>query len=140
MPESPASIRIDQWLWAARLFKTRSQASRACRNSRIQVSGNTVKPSHHVRIGDEVFIKQPPIMRRFRIKKLAVKRTSAALARELAEETTPTADLEKLLQARKDPLSLTFAAREKGRGRPTKKERRLLEKLMGSSPDTDGSD
>lgn len=124
------TTRIDQWLWAARLFKTRSLASQACRGGRVQVAGNAAKPSHPVRSGEIISIKQPPILRQYLVRNLAVKRVSAVLARELVEEITPAADLEKLALARRDPLGLVFAAREKGSGRPTKKERRSLEEML----------
>jgi len=122
--------RIDQWLWAARLFKTRTLASQACRGGRVQIAGKTLKPAHALRSGEIVCIKQPPIMRQYLVKALAVKRVSAVLARELVQEITPAADLEKLALARHDPLGLIFAHREKGSGRPTKKERRELEEML----------
>ena len=124
------ATRIDQWLWAARLFKTRSLANQACRGGRVQVAGSAVKPSRPLSGGEVIEIKQPPIMRQYLVKNLAVKRVSAVLARELVEEITPAADLEKLQLARRDPLGLIFAARDRGSGRPTKKERRELEKLQ----------
>ncbi len=124
-------IRIDQWLWAARLYKTRSLANQACRGGKVQVEGGAVKPARPLREEEIVEIKQPPIVRRFRVKALAAKRVSAALARELVEEVTPAADLEKLALARRDPLGLVFAARDRGSGRPTKRERRDLEQLLG---------
>ncbi len=124
------TVRIDQWLWAARLCKTRSLANQACRGGRVQISGSAVKPAHPVRIGEVISVKQPPIVRQYRVMGLAVKRVSTVLARELVEEITPADDLEKLAQARHDPLSLIFAAREKGSGRPTKKERRNLEEML----------
>ena len=123
------SIRIDQWLWAARLYKTRTLANQACRGGKVQIAGAAVKPARPLRGNEIVEIKQPPIVRLFQIKKLAAKRVSATLARELVEEITPIADLEKLALARRDPLGLIFAARDRGSGRPTKKERRELEKL-----------
>jgi len=122
--------RIDQWLWAARLFKTRTLANQACRGGRVQISGKTVKPAHALHTGEIVCLKQPPIVRQFLVKDLALKRVSAALARELVEEVTPASDLEKLALARRDPLGLIFAHREKGSGRPTKKERRSLEEML----------
>jgi ribosome-associated heat shock protein Hsp15 len=124
------ATRIDQWLWAARLFKTRSLANQACRGGRVQVAGSAVKPSRPLSGGEVIEIKQPPIMRQYLVKNLAVKRVSAVLARELVEEITPAAELEKLELARRDPLGLIFAARDRGSGRPTKKERRELEKLQ----------
>jgi ribosome-associated heat shock protein Hsp15 len=124
------SIRIDQWLWAARLYKTRSLANQACRGGKVQIEGGAVKPARPVRENEIVEIKQPPIVRQYRVKNLAVKRVSAVLARELVEEITPAADLEILALARRDPLGLVFASRDRGSGRPTKKERRELEKLQ----------
>jgi ribosome-associated heat shock protein Hsp15 len=124
------SIRIDQWLWAARLYKTRSQANQACRGGKVQIEGGAVKPARPVRENEIVEIKQPPIVRIYRVKGLAAKRVSAVLARELVEEITPAADLELLALARHDPLGLLFAARDRGSGRPTKKERRKREKLQ----------
>jgi len=132
------STRIDQWLWAVRLFKTRSLANQVCRGGRVQVDGSAAKPSRPIRAGEVIFIKQPPIVRQYLVKNLAVKRVSAVQARELVEDITPVADLEKLDQARNDPLGLIFAAREKGSGRPTKKERRLLEKLIDSTSEKSG--
>ena len=123
------SIRIDQWLWAARLYKTRSLANQACRGGKVQIAGSSVKPARLLREGEIVEIKQPPIARQYRVKGLAAKRVSAVLARELVEEITPAADLEKLELARRDPLGLIFASRERGSGRPTKRERRLLGRL-----------
>jgi ribosome-associated heat shock protein Hsp15 len=130
------SIRIDQWLWAARLFKTRSLANQACRGGRVQIAGSAVKPSRQLAGGETVQVKAPPIVRLYLVKSLAVKRVSAALARELVEEITPAADLEILALARRDPLGLIFAARDRGSGRPTKKERRELEKLQEPEGDT----
>ncbi len=124
-------VRIDQWLWAARLFKTRTLANQACRGGKVQIDGGAVKPARPLRAGEVVSLKQPPILRQFRVKGLAAKRVSPALARELVEEITPAADLETLALARRDPLGLIFAARDRGSGRPTKRERRELEQLLG---------
>jgi ribosome-associated heat shock protein Hsp15 len=132
------SIRIDQWLWAARLFKTRSLANQACRGGRVQIAGSAVKPSRPLAGGETVQVKAPPIVRQYQVKGLAAKRVSAVLARELVEEITPAADLEKLALARRDPLGLIFAARDRGSGRPTKKERRSLERLTSPVPDHHG--
>lgn len=129
-------IRIDQWLWAARLFKTRSLANQACRGGRVQIAGAAVKPSRQLAGGETVQVKAPPIVRLYLVKGLAAKRVSAALAQGLVEEITPAADLEKLALARRDPLGLIFAARDRGSGRPTKKERRELEKLQAPDGET----
>lgn len=131
--------RIDQWLWAVRLVKTRSRAARMCRSGRVRIGEQPAKPARPVHIGDIVSIKHPPIWRRYRIKQLAAKRVPVVLAREMTEEITPAHELEKLQMARRDPPGVMFGAREKGSGRPTKKERRLLEKLTGGSGDDPAS-
>ena len=131
MLKTDMSIRIDQWLWAARLYKTRSLANQACRGGKVQIAGRAVKPARPLRENEIVEIKQPPIVRLYQVKGLAVKRVSAALARGLVEEVTPAADLQKLALARRDPLGVIFAARDRGSGRPTKRERRDLERLQG---------
>lgn len=122
-------VRIDKWLWAARIFKTRNKASEACRSGKISIKGNTVKPSHIIKPGDMVDVKFRPVVRSYRVLGLAVKRISAKLSKDLVEEVTPEEELEKLKMYRKDPLSFIFAIREKGSGRPTKKERRKIDIL-----------
>lgn len=126
-------IRLDKWLWAVRLFKTRTQASEACRSGKIVMGDAVVKASRTVRLGDEVEMSVPPIVRRFRVLGLAEKRVGAALARNLVEEITTAEDLEKLRRFRQDPRDFMFAARDKGSGRPTKRERRQTERLRDGS-------
>jgi len=121
--------RIDKWLWAARIFKTRSKASDACRNGKVSVNNKSVKSSYLVKIDETIEVKNPPIVRLYKVKRLALKRVSAKLAVDLVEEITPQAELDKLKQFWKDPVRFIFAPREKGAGRPTKRERRQLEKL-----------
>ncbi len=121
--------RIDKWLWAARIFKTRSKASDACRNGKVSVNNKSVKSSYIVKIDETIEVKNPPIVRLYKVKGLAIKRVSAKLAVDLVEEITPQAELDKLKQFWKDPVRFIFAPREKGAGRPTKRERRQLEKL-----------
>jgi len=121
--------RIDKWLWAVRIFKTRSKASDACKKGKIIINGNVVKPSCNISVEEIVDVKHAPIIRSFRVKGLANKRVSAKLAQDLKEEITPEEELEKLKQFHRDPISVIFGYRGKGAGRPTKKERRELEKL-----------
>ncbi len=130
-------LRIDKWLWAVRIFKTRSKASDACRGGKILIDKVAVKASRTIRPGEVVEVKQPPIMRRFRVLGLAPKRVSAKLAINLVEDITPAEELEKLKMYRRDPVSVIFGARGKGAGRPTKKERRVLDKLLGSKENHD---
>jgi ribosome-associated heat shock protein Hsp15 len=128
-------VRLDKWLWAVRVFKTRSAASQACRNGKVSISGHAAKPSRIIKLGEEVAVRQRYITRTFRVMGLAQKRVSAKTAPELVEETTPAGELAKLQRIRKDPLSEIFAHRGRGGGRPTKKERRDLERLKDSSED-----
>ncbi len=121
--------RVDRWLWSVRIFKTRSKATDACKSGKVTINGDVIKPSRMVKIGEVVDVEFPPIKRNFRIKDLAVKRVSAKIALTLVEEITPEKELEKLKMFYKDPVSVIFGYRERGSGRPTKKERRELERL-----------
>jgi ribosome-associated heat shock protein Hsp15 len=123
-------VRIDKWLWAVRIFKTRSMATNACKSGKIVIAENPVKPSHIAKIGEEVKINGGPfgpITRTFIVKGLLEKRVSAKIAKDFVEETTPEEEFIKLKALREYP----FALRERGTGRPTKKERRITEKLKG---------
>ncbi len=118
--------RIDKWLWAVRIFKTRSQASEACRKGRIIINGMQVKPSRDIKAGEIILIRKPPAVYTYKVKSLLQKRQSAPLARECYEDLTSVEELNKL----KINESLFFR-RDRGAGRPTKKERRILDKLRG---------
>ena len=118
-------VRIDQWLHAVRIFKTRSQAANACQKNKITINGAAVKPSHTVKIDEIVEVKSGPITRTFKVTGLIQKRVSAKIAAEMVEETTPLEEFEKLRAIRTNP----FALRERGAGRPTKKERRDIDLL-----------
>ena len=122
--------RMDKWLWAVRIFKTRSMAANACKKGRVTIDGMAVKPSYLVKTGETVEVKMPPITRTFSVTGLVEKRLSAALAANYVEETTPPQVFETLRLARIN----TPEIRDRGAGRPTKKERRALERLK----DVDG--
>jgi ribosome-associated heat shock protein Hsp15 len=118
--------RIDKWLWSARIFKTRSQASEACRKGRIIINGIQVKPSRDIKASEIILIRKPPAIYTYRVKSLVQKRLSALLARECYEDLTSVEELNKL------KINETlFFKRDRGAGRPTKKERRTLDKLRG---------
>jgi ribosome-associated heat shock protein Hsp15 len=118
--------RIDKWLWSVRIFKTRSQASEACRKGRIIINGIQVKPSRDIKAGEIILIRKPPAIYTYRVKSLVQKRLSALLARECYEDLTSVEELNKL------KINETlFFKRDRGAGRPTKKERRTLDKLRG---------
>ena len=115
--------RIDKWLWAARLYKTRSLAAEACKNSRIQINGATAKPSRTVKDGDEVSVRKPPVTYTFRVLQASEKRVGAKLLPQILENITPSEQYEMLEMTRISG----FVDRARGTGRPTKKDRRALD-------------
>ncbi|MBQ8098593.1 MAG: RNA-binding S4 domain-containing protein [Bacteroidaceae bacterium] len=115
--------RLDKWLWAARIFKTRSIAIDACKNGRVTMNGQRMKPAHVIRIGDVIEIRKPPITYSFRVKQAIQNRISAKLVPDVLENITPPAQMELLELSRISG----FVNRAKGTGRPTKKERRELD-------------
>ncbi len=121
--------RIDKWLWAARIYKTRTIASDACKNSRVTVNGVTVKPSRTVKAGDTVSVKKSPITYSFRILKPIEQRVGAKLIPEVYENVTPADQYELLEMSRISG----FIDRARGTGRPTKKERRSLDAFIDLS-------
>ena len=119
-------IRVDKWLWAVRLFKTRNQATEACKKGRVLIREQPVKPSRVLRINDIIQVKRPPIVYSYRVTGLLSKRLSARLVRDYIEDITPEEELSKL-----KVRETFFISRDKGSGRPTKKERRIMDKLRG---------
>jgi len=116
-------VRIDKWLWAVRLFKTRSQATDACKKGRVIVDKIQVKPSRMIKIGDIVQLKKVPVTYSFKVVGLIEKRIGAKLVPEYVEDVTPKEELD-VLEMQKHMLSMQ---RDRGTGRPTKKERRDLD-------------
>lgn len=115
--------RIDKWLWAARLYKTRSLAAEACKNNRIQINGVPAKPSRNVKDGDEVSVRKPPVTYTFRVLQAIERRVGAKLIPEILENITPPEQYELLEMSRISG----FIDRARGTGRPTKKDRRALD-------------
>ena len=115
--------RIDKWLWAARIFKTRSIAADACKNGRVTIGGVNVKPSHVVKAGEVVAVRKPPVTYSFRILKTIEQRVGAKLLPEIYENVTPPDQYELLEMNR---ISV-FVDRARGTGRPTKKDRRAMD-------------
>ena len=115
--------RIDKWLWAARIFKTRSIAADACKNGRVMLGGVTVKPSRTVKVGDVVSVKKPPVTYSFKVLKTIEQRVGAKLLPEIYENVTDPKQYELLEMSRISG----FVDRARGTGRPTKKERRALD-------------
>ena len=118
--------RIDKWLWAARIFKTRSIAADACKNGRVTINNVNVKPSHMVKAGETVSVKKPPITYYFRILKPIEQRVGAKLIPEVYENVTDPKQYELLEMSRISG----FVDRARGTGRPTKKERRALDAFI----------
>ena len=125
--------RIDKWLWAARIFKTRSIAADACKNGRVTIGGVNVKPSHTVKAGETVSVRKPPVTYSFRILKPIEQRVGAKLIPEIYENVT-TADQYELLEMNR--IS-GFGNRARGTGRPTKKGRRAMDAFVGPSLEGD---
>lgn len=117
------NVRIDKWLFAVRLYKTRSQASEECRKGKVAIGGMPVKPSREIRAGETIQIRRPPITRSYKVLALTENRMAAKLVPEFMLETTPASELE-ILEMQKN---MSVFNREKGTGRPTKKERRDLD-------------
>ncbi len=118
--------RIDKWLWAARIFKTRTIAADACKNGRVTVGGTTVKPSRMVKAGETVSVRKPPVTYSFRILKTIEQRVGAKLLPEIYDNVTPQDQYELLEMNRISG----FVDRARGTGRPTKKERRAMDAFL----------
>lgn len=118
--------RIDKWLWAARIYKTRSIAADACKNGRVTINNVNVKPSHTVKSGEVVSVKKPPITYSFKILKTIEQRVGAKLIPEVYENVTDAKQYELLEMSRISG----FVDRARGTGRPTKKERRALDAFV----------
>ena len=123
-------MRIDKYLWCVRLFKTRKLACEACKKNNVIVNDVKVKSSKQIAVQDIIKIKYLSIWRSYRVKELLKNRISAKLVPDFLEEITPKEELEKLEETKSSSIK-----REKGKGRPTKKERRELEKIKQLSYD-----
>jgi ribosome-associated heat shock protein Hsp15 len=122
----PQTVRVDKWLWAARIYRTRSLATAACRSGHVKISGQTVKPAHDVKVNQIITAKTGLITKTIKVIQLIERRVGAAAAKAFVEDLTPQSEYEKARQAASQPVFF----RPKGLGRPTKKERRKLEKLF----------
>lgn len=117
------SVRVDKWLWAVRIFKTRSLATEACKKGHVLLGDLPVKPSRTIKVGETIIVRKPPIKRSFKVLGLAEKRMGAKLVVDYLEDVTPVDELE-LLEIQKH---MRWSSRDKGTGRPTKKDRRELD-------------
>ncbi len=119
-------MRLDKYLWAIRVFKTRSEAADACRGSAIKVNGQDIKPSREIREGDVLVVRKGPVYYSYRVLQPVENRQPAKNVPLYALDITPPEELEKLQQ----PRESIVIYRQKGTGRPTKKERRQLDDIM----------
>lgn len=124
--DSAASVRIDKFLWAVRLFKSRSVATDACSTGKVEVNGHPAKPSRAVKIGDIITAAAGEIHRKIKVVALLEKRVGAKLVSQFIEDLTPAAEYSKPREKSFQP----FAFRPKGSGRPTKKERRRIDEFL----------
>ncbi len=120
------NVRIDKYLWAIRVFKTRSEAAEACRTGKVFVNGAQAKSSREIKAGDSIEVRKGAIHYSYTVIEPVDKRQGAKLVDQYAENTTPQSELDKLIA----PVETIFLKRERGSGRPTKKERRDIDRLM----------
>lgn len=118
-------VRIDKWLWAVRIFKTRTVATEACKKGRVTIGGVAVKPSRPLKVGETVSVRKPPVTYSFRVLALTQNRLGAKLVPDYMENITPESELHLL-----DVVKVSgFINRRKGLGRPTKREGRQLQQF-----------
>lgn len=115
--------RLDKWLWAARIYKTRTLAADACKNGRVTINGAQAKPSRTVKVGDEVGVRKSPVTYTFRVLQPIEKRVGAKLLPDILENITAPEQYELLEMSKISG----FVNRARGTGRPTKKDRRAID-------------
>ena len=118
--------RLDRWLWAVRVYKTRGDAGLACRGSAVRLNGQIAKPSAKVRVGDMISARNKSFTRTIKVKALLEQRVGAALVPDYADDQTPESEHEKVREQRANARMF----RHESGGRPTKKDRRNIEKLL----------
>lgn len=122
--------RLDKWLWAARIYKTRTQAADACKNGRVTINGAQAKASRSIKAGDQIGVKKSPITFTFRVLSPIERRVGAKLLPEILENITPPEQYELLEMSRISG----FVDRARGTGRPTKKDRRAIDAFHEETP------
>ncbi|MEV4738247.1 MULTISPECIES: RNA-binding S4 domain-containing protein [unclassified Microbacterium] len=121
------AARIDSWLWAVRVYKTRSAATTACRAGHVRLNGDKVKAAQQVRVGDELRVRIAGFDRIMVVRQILVKRVGAPLAALAFEDRTPP----------REPQAM-IGVRDRGAGRPTKRERRDIDRLRGRGDEDAG--
>ncbi len=120
-------MRTDKWLWAARIYKTRSLAATACRNGKVTIDGHPLKPSREIKVNDLLIADNGSVKRTIKVLGLPSQRVGASAVKQFMEDLTPASEYEKA----KEPVFQPLFFRPKGMGRPTKKERRAMGKIEG---------
>jgi ribosome-associated heat shock protein Hsp15 len=118
-------LRIDKYLWAIRVFKTRSEATEACKGGKVKVAGIPAKPSRAIQAGEVIQVRKGIVTYTYKVLRPLENRVGAKLVPDYAENLTPEEEMEKL----KAPVESFFVTRDRGAGRPTKKDRRAMEQL-----------
>lgn len=121
--DNPTQTRVDSWIWAVRLFKTRSAAAAACKGGHVRVNGAAAKPAHPVRPGDEIRVRTSRIERTVIVERIITKRVGAPIAAQCLIDRSPPPPPPELRAA--------VPRRDRGSGRPTKRERRETDRLLG---------
>ena len=122
------SVRIDKYLWAIRVYKTRTDATDACKGGKVTVNGGVVKPAREVKAGDQIQVRKGPVLYQFCVLAPLEKRVGAKDVPAYADNRTPQSELDKLHA----PVETFFIRRDRGAGRPTKKDRREMDSLYDS--------
>ena len=118
-------VRLDKYLWSIRAYKTRSEATTACNGGKVRLNGADVKPSKAVKVGDVIVVRKGPVTYTYKVLALVDKRQGPKLVPQYAENLTPQEELDKLHA----PVETFFLKRDRGAGRPTKKDRRQMDAL-----------
>ena len=121
-------IRIDKYLWAIRVYKTRTDATDACKGGKVRINGADTKPSKPVKVGDTIVARKGAVVYTYKVLELIDKRQGAKLVPRYAENLTPQEELAKL----RAPVETFFLKRDRGAGRPTKKDRRQMDDLWAN--------
>lgn len=121
-------LRIDKYLWSIRVYKTRTDATDACKGGKVRVNGGDTKPSKPVKVGDVITARKGAVTYTYKVLELIDRRQGAKLVPRYAENLTPQEELDKL----RAPVETFFLKRDRGAGRPTKKDRRQMEDLWSN--------
>ena len=122
------SLRIDKWLWEVRLFKSRSLATDACKAGKVKMEGSNVKASKEIKEGDVITVSLNPLFKTVRVKKFPKSRVNAKLVTDFMEDLTPQAEYDRVKMINETNIEY----RDRGIGRPTKKQRRVIDQLKNS--------